>query len=159
MYKVIGADQKEYGPVSADELRQWIREGRADAQTRVQLQGTAEWRPLITFPEFAPLLGPAQPQPFSQPVYRPAPVSRGTNPMAVAGFVCSLLSFVCCVSWVLGLVFSGIGLRQINNEPTQGGKGFAIAGLAISIAYVLLMIVVLIIALLTDSATKSQFHF
>jgi len=24
MYKIIGADQKEYGPVSADQLRQWL---------------------------------------------------------------------------------------------------------------------------------------
>ena len=53
MYKIIGADQKEYGPASADQMRQWIREGRVGAQTSVLAEGGAEWQPLSTFPEFA----------------------------------------------------------------------------------------------------------
>jgi hypothetical protein len=52
MFKIIGADQKEYGPVSADELRQWIAEGRANGQTLVQSDG-GPWRPLSSLPEFA----------------------------------------------------------------------------------------------------------
>jgi hypothetical protein len=52
MYKVIGGDQKEYGPVSAEQLRQWIAEGRAGAQTKAQSEGSAEWQPLSAFPEF-----------------------------------------------------------------------------------------------------------
>ena len=36
MYKIIGADLKEYGPVSVEQLRQWISEGRVNAQTKVQ---------------------------------------------------------------------------------------------------------------------------
>ena len=55
MYKIIGADQKEYGPINADQLRQWIAEGRLGAQTSVQAEG-GEWRPLQTFPEFAEAL-------------------------------------------------------------------------------------------------------
>ena len=31
MYKILGGDGKEYGPVLADTLRQWVREGRANA--------------------------------------------------------------------------------------------------------------------------------
>ena len=31
MYKILGADQKEYGPVTAEELRIWIAQGRAAA--------------------------------------------------------------------------------------------------------------------------------
>ena len=30
MYKIIGADQREYGPVSADQVREWISQGRAN---------------------------------------------------------------------------------------------------------------------------------
>lgn len=52
MYKIIGADQKEYGPVTADQIRQWIAEGRANGQTLICLDGTQDWRPLETFPEF-----------------------------------------------------------------------------------------------------------
>ncbi|HQH02584.1 MAG TPA: DUF4339 domain-containing protein [Verrucomicrobiota bacterium] len=56
MYKIIGADQKEYGPVSAEQLRQWLAEGRANAQTPVQAAGAAGWKPLAAYPEFAALL-------------------------------------------------------------------------------------------------------
>lgn len=58
MYKIIGADGKEYGPITADVLRQWIQQGRANAQTRVLAPGASEWRLLSDFPEFADLLGP-----------------------------------------------------------------------------------------------------
>jgi uncharacterized membrane protein len=53
MYKIIGADGKQYGPVTAEQLRLWIREGRANAQTRAQAEGTDEWKPLGEFLEFA----------------------------------------------------------------------------------------------------------
>ena len=53
MYKLIGGDQKEYGPVSADELRHWIAEGRLSAQSLVQAEGGGEWKPVSSFPEFA----------------------------------------------------------------------------------------------------------
>ena len=35
MYKIRGGDGKEYGPVSADTLKQWVSEGRANAQTLI----------------------------------------------------------------------------------------------------------------------------
>ena len=53
MYKIIGADQKEYGPVSGDRLRQWILQNRANAQTLVKLEGSEEWKPLGEVAEFA----------------------------------------------------------------------------------------------------------
>lgn len=52
MYRIIGGDGKEYGPVGAEELRQWIAEGRANAQTRVQIEGSGDWRALGELPEF-----------------------------------------------------------------------------------------------------------
>ena len=52
MYKIIGADQKEYGPISAEQLKQWIEQGRANASTLVQAAGSADWKPLYSFPEF-----------------------------------------------------------------------------------------------------------
>jgi len=53
MYKILGADQREYGPVTADQLRQWITEGRANSQTMVQGPDSTEWKPLSSFVEFA----------------------------------------------------------------------------------------------------------
>lgn len=62
MYKVIGADRKEYGPVSAEQLRQWIAEGRANSQTMVRKEDETEWKPLSAFAEFADLLQAATAQ-------------------------------------------------------------------------------------------------
>jgi hypothetical protein len=69
MYKIIGADGKEYGPISGEVLRQWIQQGRANAQTRALAPGASEWRPLCELSEFSDLfgakLGPASPPPLT----------------------------------------------------------------------------------------------
>lgn len=56
MYKIIGADQKEYGPVTADQVREWIAQGRANGQTVAQAEGSNGWNPLSSFAEFADAL-------------------------------------------------------------------------------------------------------
>ena len=58
-----------------------------------------------------------------------------TNGMAIAGFVCS---FLC---WPLGLIFSILGMSQTSKDPSQGGRGLAIAGLVISIVSAVITIV------------------
>jgi len=65
MYKIIGADKKEYGPVSAEQVREWIAQGRANAQSLLQAEGSAEWKPLSAFPEFAANLAGARPPLFA----------------------------------------------------------------------------------------------
>jgi uncharacterized membrane protein len=55
-YKVIGGDLKQYGPVSAEDLRKWIADGRLNAMSLVQVHGDVEWKPLSSFPEFADAL-------------------------------------------------------------------------------------------------------
>ncbi len=57
MFKLIGADGKEYGPTSAEEVRRWIGEGRVNRQTLVQRGGETQWQPLSDLPEFAQELG------------------------------------------------------------------------------------------------------
>jgi Domain of unknown function (DUF4190) len=59
--------------------------------------------------------------------------SAGTNGMAIAGFVCSFFIPI------LGIIFSAIGLGQCKRRG-QKGKGFAIAGLAISILTILIFL-------------------
>ncbi len=58
MYYLIGADGNQYGPVGEETLRQYIAEGRANAQTRVRREESSEWKPLADFSEFAAALGP-----------------------------------------------------------------------------------------------------
>lgn len=56
MYRIIGADQREYGPASADDVRRWVMQGRANAQTLVRPEGGGVWRTLGSLPEFAGVL-------------------------------------------------------------------------------------------------------
>ena len=42
-YKIIGSDSKEYSPVELEEIREWIREGRADSNTLVCEIGEPLW--------------------------------------------------------------------------------------------------------------------
>ena len=55
-YTIIGGDQKQYGPISEEDLRKWIAEGRLNAQSLMQAHGDVEWKPLSAFPEFADVL-------------------------------------------------------------------------------------------------------
>jgi len=68
-YTLIGGDQKQYGPATEEQLRQWIRDGRVNPQSQVKAEGEAEWRPLSAFPEFADLFGggTAGPTPSAAP--------------------------------------------------------------------------------------------
>jgi len=56
-YIVIGGDQKEYGPITTEDVRKWIAEGRLNAQSMMKAESDAEWRPLSAFPEFADAFG------------------------------------------------------------------------------------------------------
>ncbi len=58
MYTIIGGDGKEYGPVSADQVRSWIAGGRANLKTRIKAAGSDEWKMVSDFPE---LTGTAAP--------------------------------------------------------------------------------------------------
>src|SRR5262245_22592904 len=70
MYKIIGGDQREYGPVGLEQVKQWIQEGRANAQTLIQKEG-GPWLPLSSLPECAAFLAPP-PTPASVAAF-PAP--------------------------------------------------------------------------------------
>jgi Domain of unknown function (DUF4190)/GYF domain 2 len=142
MYKIIGANQVEYGPITADQLRQWIAEGRADANTRVKPEGTEDWKPLSAYPEFAPSLNPIPTiSGAASPGVLMGVQPTRTNPMALTGMIMGILSitvgWACCsgpIFSTLGIVFSGIGLSQIKKNPTvETGRGMAITGLVLSI--------------------------
>lgn len=139
MYRIIGADGREYGPVSGEQVRQWIAEGRVNAQTRVWVEGAGPWRPLVECAEFAPLpnAGPAPGPMGARAAWGAGP---RTHPLATAGMVMGILSLTlgcCCYGLpfnLLGLIFSIIALAQIKGDPlSQQGRGQAIAGLVLSL--------------------------
>ena len=153
MYFLIGGDGKEYGPKAAVEVREWIAEGRLNAQSRIRPQGEEEWVQLDSLLEFAGDLNPTAAAPLPQPgaaqpppqIYQAAPPTYTatpqphTNPMAITGMICGILSLpmlCCCYGLpfnILGIVFSIIALTQLKANPQQEGKGMAIAGLICSI--------------------------
>ena len=140
MYKIIGNDGQTYGPVTAEQIREWIAQGRVENRTPVLVAGAAEWSFLGLLPEFAPHF--SGPPPVIGP---PKKAAGSTNGFATAGFVCGLMSwFSCCCCGgfplnLLGLIFSIIALVQINAQvQKQAGWGLALAGLICSAASLLL---------------------
>jgi hypothetical protein len=154
MYRIIGADGREYGPATVDQVREWIAEGRVNAQTKALVEGAALWKPLVEYLEFAPLLACMAP-----PLPAPGPISitptPRTNPMATAGMLMGILSVtcgICCCHGlpfnVLGIVFSLVALAQIRNDPlSQQGRPLAIAGLALSLLSIVLAALMLALGL------------
>src|SRR5438132_9566427 len=70
-YKIIGADGREYGPVTLAELNDWIRQGRVAATTQVLRSDETSWKAAAQFPEFA--LGPAVAAPLAAAGLSPLP--------------------------------------------------------------------------------------
>lgn len=79
MFKILGADGKEYGPVAVDQIKKWINEGRANQETMAQPAGETTWKPLGQCPEFADVLT------ASPPVVTPGPIAAPAAPGAVSG--------------------------------------------------------------------------
>ncbi len=134
-YTIIGQDGKKYGPASAEQIRQWIAEGRAESRTPVFVEGMADWTFLGLRPEFAANF--AGSPPVITPLTGTPTYLKKTNQMAVWGMVCGILAWTlccCCLPFnLVGLVLSIIALTQIHSNPnTQEGRGFAIAGIALS---------------------------
>lgn len=135
MFTIIGGDGKEYGPVSADQIRAWLAGGRANLETKAKAIGSEEWRRLGDLAEFTgagsapppPLAtGEIDPKGFAADlIARAAPldiggcISRGWNllktnfwPLVGATFVVMVVAAVAGSIPILGifvsLLFSGV---------------------------------------------------
>src|SRR5436305_14515649 len=76
MYKIIGIDGRQYGPVSSAQIKEWIAAGRANGLSQVQAEGSSDWKPLSELPEFAETLA-SKTQAGGKEV---APVSTSSHP-------------------------------------------------------------------------------
>src|SRR5262245_61190575 len=103
MYRIIGSDNKEYGPIDLAQLRRWLAEGRIDARTRVLPEGATEWRTIGELPEFAAVPPGAPSRPAAERLNGP---STGLIVVAVLGFVAQITSFFFNI---LGMTFRGMG--------------------------------------------------
>jgi len=114
MYKIIGADGQQYGPVNLEQLRRWIAEGRARAETLVQAEGAQEWKPLSSFPELASELKSAPPPAPAVPPtitsLSPTVAARAANKIP-AGICGILLGALGIHKFILG--YTGAGLIML----------------------------------------------
>jgi len=74
MFTIIGGDGKEYGPVSAEQVRTWLASGRANLSTKVKVVGSEEWRTLGDLAEFSGA-GAGTPPPVASMPVTPVTVS------------------------------------------------------------------------------------
>ena len=107
MYKIIGVDRQQYGPVNAEEIRRWIAENRVHAQTLVQTEATQDWKPLGSFPEFASELK-VVPPPVVPP---PSTLTSRASSKIPAGICGILLGSLGIHKFILG--YTGAGLVML----------------------------------------------
>ncbi len=139
MYKIIGADQKEYGPISAEQLRQWIAEGRVNLQTRVLPEGATEWKTLGDLPEFAAT--PIPPAPPIPTIQAPGPVGMDqVNGPAIGLIVVAILGALAQIASIIWAL-AGPALLASSRMPREAlasmfsgtiGIVFSIIGLLFS---------------------------
>ena len=62
-YTILGGDGKQYGPVTADQLRGWVRDGRVGADTQVWRSDQPTWMAAAALPELGFTPAPKAPSP------------------------------------------------------------------------------------------------
>ncbi|HEY3756378.1 MAG TPA: RDD family protein [Opitutaceae bacterium] len=145
MFTIIGGDGREYGPASAEQIRQWIAAGRANLDTRVKQAGFDEWKPLAEFPEIvtSPTL---EPPPISPAPGSPIPMGFN-RPLAsiwlrlVAALIDGTLQGICFIPLfaVVGADALLTGIRQLQ-ETHNIGDFYKISGVIAGGSFALLLL-------------------
>jgi len=132
MYKIIGTDGREYGPVAAQQIQQWISEGRVNAQTLVQPEGGTDWKALANYPDLLPPVAP----PVSQPVPGPSAKPPGADKKIAAGICGILLGSLGIHKFVLGYTSEAVTMLLVTVLTCGiGGVVMHVIGLIEGISY------------------------
>ena len=162
MYKIKGQDQKEYGPVDAAQVRQWISQGRADAQTLAQLEGTTDWRADrwrlcgIRRGQFTAAAAAAS-RHSPPPDNTIATIIPYRNAPALIAYYLGIFSLIPCVGFVLGIaafILGIIGLRRARQYPEAKGKVHAWIGIILGGIVALLHVAVGVICIVASSRKR-----
>jgi hypothetical protein len=143
MYKIIGADGKEYGPISAEVLRQWIAEGRANAQSKILPEGATEWKALSEFPEFMAPSTPGAPAPLSaMPSSAPVALDQVNGP-AIGLIITAILGFLAqAVSLVMRLAGASFMAAQHNAPPWAAALSGTVGVVASIIGIIMSLLII-----------------
>ena len=141
MYMVRGADGKEYGPVSLEQLSGWIRESRLKAEQEIKRSDMQHWAAANAFEELKSMFVQIASAP---PTIGPAAAIGTDKPQAAASIAqmksgaswfywVAVLSLVNSVSAFAGSTWRfilGLGITQVIDEFGRNlgtaGKGVAL---------------------------------
>jgi len=174
MYKILGNDGNEYGPVSAEQVKQWIAENRVEKKTPVFPEGGKDWVFLESLPEFAAAFAPpppAAPRPGVAPPPRaPVDTTKSTsrpilemrdgqenpreNSQAWMAYCLGVVSVVPPFGALVGipaLILGILGLRFLRYHPEVDGRFHAWMGIMLGgvfgLGYLILVALVLLMGL------------
>lgn len=131
MYKVIGADGKEYGPINLEVLSEWAAQGRVNPHSKVQVEGTPDWKPASEVLELQGLFASMRATPGPTSAASAAVTGPQQKGMAITSLVFGILSLVCLgpLTAIPAIICGHIAHNRARREPAQyGGTGLAIAG-------------------------------
>lgn len=156
MYKIIGSDSKEYGPVSSDKIREWLRQGRVNDQTKVKADGAADWQSLGSVAEFADAFSasPKVPGAAMSGDAQPSKLATWSLVLGIVGFL--TFGITAIVGLILGIIASG-KISSSNGRLT--GKGTATAGIvtsAVAMLFVPVIAAALLLPALAQAKNKAQ---
>src|SRR4051794_33834386 len=113
-YTIIGADGRQYGPITLQQLLGWVSEGRITRETNVLRSDTNSWLPAAQYPELG----------LPQPVAAAIPASP-----AIAGNPALEKQIKSGADWFFWIA----GLSLVNSFVALSGKGWGfILGLGIT---------------------------
>lgn len=114
MFTIIGGDGKEYGPVTAEQVRAWIAAGRANLDTKAKAVGSDEWKRVGDFAEFTDAPGAA-----AVPPSIPATPTRVAGPVDIKAFANDLNARAASLE-VIGCLSRSFELWKANFLPLVG---------------------------------------
>ena len=137
-YKIIGGDGKEYGPVSLNQLKSWIGEGRIDGEIQVMRSDQSTWGPAASLPELGLGTQPSAPAP---PPPAAAPAGPSLDQLKLANtaksgagwfYWIAGLSLINSISMLSGSSWGfiiGLGITQVFDAiaSTLAGSGKLVA--------------------------------
>ncbi len=140
---VRGADGKEYGPVSFEQLKKWVQESRLKGEQEVKRSDMEYWAVARAFEELAPAFN----SPGSEPAIAPIAGARPAVALTpqTAATIAHMRSGASWFYWVAGislvntvLTLAGAGIRfifglgvtqlitELANQLGTGGKGVGV---------------------------------
>ena len=141
-YKILGGDNKEYGPATLDQMLGWIRDGRVNATTQVWRNDQSAW---VTARDLPELQLNAPPPVAAMPIGGPLSIDRqhlvarmksgGSWFYWIAGL--SLINTISALTGAGWGFIVGLGITQIVDEMSGAKAAGLVANIVIAGLFIL----------------------